>query len=58
MQTEIDTATFHAYGLERHDVEFVLDDFHQVEHPRIMTEEYSNIVIGKFNLLNENRPFE
>ncbi|WP_318567386.1 hypothetical protein [Salinigranum marinum] len=58
LQAEIDAAVFHAYGLERRDVEFVLDDFHRVSNPRIMTEEYFDMVFEKFDLLAAEGPFE
>ncbi len=56
LQTEIDAAAFHAYGLERHDVEFILDDFHRVSNPRIMTEEYFEMVFEKYNMLEQEGP--
>jgi type I restriction-modification system DNA methylase subunit len=56
LQAEIDAAAFHAYGLERRDVEFVLDDFHRVSNPRIMTEEYFDMVFEKFDTLAKEGP--
>lgn len=58
LQAEIDAAAFHAYGLERRDVQFVLDDFHRVENPRMMDEEYFNMVFEKYDLLEEKGPLE
>ncbi|MUV49726.1 Eco57I restriction-modification methylase domain-containing protein [Haloarcula sp. CBA1122] len=58
LQAEIDAAAFHAYGLERRDVKFVLDDFHRVSNPRIMTDEYFDRVFEKFDVLAEEGPFE
>jgi hypothetical protein len=58
LQAEIDAAAFQAYGLERRDVQFVLNDFHRVENPRIMTEEYFDTVFEKFDVLAEEGPFE
>jgi len=58
LRAEIDAAAFHAYGLERRDVEFVLDDFHRVENPRLMTEEYFDMVFEKFDLLEDKGPME
>ncbi|WP_276259003.1 Eco57I restriction-modification methylase domain-containing protein [Haloglomus litoreum] len=58
LQAEIDAAAFHAYGVERRDVQFVLDDFHRVSNPRLMTEEYFGMVFEKFDVLAEEGPFE
>jgi hypothetical protein len=58
LQAEIDAAAFHAYGLERRDVKFVLDDFHRVSNPRLMTEEYLDMVFEKFDFLATEGPFE
>jgi len=58
LRAEIDAAAFHAYGLERREVEFVLDDFHRVENPRLMDEEYFDMVFEEFDLLAEEGPFE
>jgi hypothetical protein len=56
LQAEIDAAAFHAYGLERGDVRYVLDDFHQVQSPRIMTDEYLDMVLEKFDVLEQEGP--
>jgi hypothetical protein len=56
LQAEIDAAAFYAYGLERRDVEFVLDDFHRVSNPRIMTEKYFDMVLEKYDVLKEGGP--
>jgi hypothetical protein len=56
VQAEIDAAAFHAYGFERRDVEFVLGDFHRVSNPRIMTEEYFDMVFEKFDQLETEGP--
>jgi hypothetical protein len=53
LQAEIDAAAFHAYGLERQEVRFVLNDFHRVGNPRLMTEEYFDMVFEKFDILQE-----
>ena len=58
IQAEIDAAAFHAYGLERRDVEFVLDDFHQVSNARLMTNEYMDMVFEKFDVLLEEGPYK
>ena len=51
MQAELDAAAFHAYGLEREQTKFVLDDFHQVQNPRRMTDEYFELVLEKYDEL-------
>lgn len=56
LQAEIDAAAFHAYGLDRRDTEFMLDDFHRVRDPRIMTEEYFDLVFEKYDELAETGP--
>jgi hypothetical protein len=56
LQAEIDAASFHAYGLNREDTQFVLDDFHRVNSPRRMTDEYFNLVMKKYAGLEETGP--
>ncbi len=56
IQAEIDAATFHAYGLNKSDTKFVLDDFHRVENPRVMTEDYFNLVLEKYSELAKSDP--
>ena len=56
LQAEIDAAAFHAYGLERRDVKFVLDDFHRVEDPKLMDEKYFDLVSEKYDLLDREGP--
>jgi type I restriction-modification system DNA methylase subunit len=56
VQAEIDAAAMHAYGLNRRDAEFVLNDFHRVSNPRIMTNEYFDMVFEKFDLLADEGP--
>ncbi|WP_179231106.1 Eco57I restriction-modification methylase domain-containing protein [Halorubrum ezzemoulense] len=58
VQAEVDAAAFHAYGLEHDDVAFVLDDFHRVSNPRIMTEDYFDAVLEKYDELAEEGPYE
>ncbi len=58
LQAEIDAAAFHAYGLERNETEYVLDDFHRVENPRMMTEDYFDMVLEKYDELAEKGPME
>ncbi|SEH41655.1 hypothetical protein SAMN05192561_101809 [Halopenitus malekzadehii] len=40
VQAELDAAAFHAYGLDREQTAFVLEDFHRVQNPRLMDEDY------------------
>jgi hypothetical protein len=56
LRAEIDAAAFHAYELDRRDVEFILDDFHRVQNPRLMTEEYFDLVFEKYDELAERGP--
>jgi len=56
LQAEIDAAAFHAYGLDREETEFVLDDFHRVENPRIMTEDHFDSVLQSYNELADRGP--
>lgn len=51
LRAEIDGAAFHAYGLNRQEAKFVLDDFHRVRDPRLMTENYFGFVIKKYDEL-------
>ena len=56
IQAEIDAASFHAYGLNRRDVEFILDDFHRVSNPRTMAEDYFDMVFEEYDLLEQEGP--
>jgi len=56
IQAEIDAAAFHAYGLKQDEVQFVLDDFHRVSNPRIMIEDYFDMVFEKFKSLKKQGP--
>jgi type I restriction-modification system DNA methylase subunit len=51
IQAELDAAAFHAYGLNRDQTEFVLDDFHRVRDPRLMDEDYFEMVVEKYDEL-------
>ena len=51
VQAELDAAAFHAYGLDRELTEFVLDDFHRVREPRMMTDDYFELVLEKYDQL-------
>ncbi|WP_455448475.1 Eco57I restriction-modification methylase domain-containing protein [Natrinema thermotolerans] len=57
LQAEIDAAAFHAYGLDREDTKFVLDDFHRVENPRLMDEAYFELVLEKYDELAKKGPY-
>lgn len=49
LQAEIDAAMFHAYEFDRTETKFILDDFHKVRSPRVMTDEYFDVVLKKFD---------
>jgi len=51
VQAEMDAAAFHAYGLDREQTAFVLGDFHRVQNPRIMDEEYFQMVLEQYDEL-------
>lgn len=51
VQAELDAGAFHAYGLDRDQTEFVLDDFHRVQSSRIMDEDYLEMVLEKYDAL-------
>jgi hypothetical protein len=51
VQAELDAAAFHAYGLDREQTAFVLDDFHRVQNPRLMDEDYFEMVLEKYDNL-------
>nr|WP_139043061.1 hypothetical protein [Halorubrum tropicale] len=51
IQAELDAGAFHAYGLDREQTEFVLEDFYQVQNPRRMTDEYFDLVLEKYDEL-------
>lgn len=54
LQAEIDAAAFHAYGLNREETQFVCDDFHQVQNPRLMTDGYFDLVLKKYDELADH----
>ena len=56
IRAEIDGAAFHAYGLDRGDVKFVLNDFHRVRDPRLMNENYFDLVLEKYEQLSDSGP--
>jgi hypothetical protein len=49
VQAELDAAAFHAYGLDRDQTAFVLDDFHQVQNPRLMDDKHFEMALEKYN---------
>lgn len=51
VQAELDAAAFHAYGLDRDQSEFILADFHRVQSPRIMDEDYFERVLEEYDEL-------
>jgi len=51
VQAELDAAAFHAYGLDREQTAFVLEDFHQVQSPRLMNDAYFEMVLEKYDEL-------
>ncbi|MFB6245481.1 MAG: Eco57I restriction-modification methylase domain-containing protein [Candidatus Nanohaloarchaea archaeon] len=55
IRAEIDAAAFHAYELNESEVEFVLEDFHQVKDPELMTDAYLASVDNKFKELKERK---
>lgn len=48
LHTEIDAAVFKAYDLAEKEVQFVLDQFHRVKDPRIMDDEYFDLVMEAY----------
>lgn len=48
-QAELDAAAFHAYGLDRQQTAFVLDNFHRVQNPRVMDEAYFDMVLESYD---------
>lgn len=56
LQAEIDAAAFHAYGLDSEETRFVCEDFHRVQNPRLMTDEYFDLVVEVYDELAERGP--
>ena len=48
VQAEMDAAAFHAYGLDHEQTAFVLADFHRVQSPRLMDDDYFELVLEKY----------
>lgn len=55
LQAELDAAAFHAYGLDREQTAFILDDFYRVQDPRLMDEGYFEMVLEKYDKLADHR---
>nr|WP_205737447.1 hypothetical protein [Halorubrum lacusprofundi] len=53
LQAELDAGAFHAYGLDRDQVTFILDDFYTVQNPRRMTDEYLDMVLDKYDEITD-----
>ena len=51
-QAELDAAAMHAYGLSRNEATHLLDNFGQVKNPRLMDDEYFEMVIQKYDDLS------
>ena len=51
LRAGIDAAACHAYGLDRAETAFLLEDFHRVESPRLMTEAYFDRVLELYDRL-------
>jgi hypothetical protein len=51
VQTELEAAACHAYGLDREQVGFLLSDFHTVERPRLVDDDYLDAVAAAFDRL-------
>jgi|GEM_PF-580573 len=51
LRAEIDAAACHAYGLDRAETASLLDDFHRVESPRLMTAAYFDRVSDCYDRL-------
>jgi len=57
-QAEIDAASFHAYELPRRDMEYILNTFHRVSNPRVMTSDYFDRVFENYDLLATEGPHQ
>jgi hypothetical protein len=56
LQSEIDTTAFHACGLDSDETRFVCEDFHRVQNPRLMTDDYFESVVEVYDELAESGP--
>jgi hypothetical protein len=57
LQAEIDAAAFHAYGLNEEETDFILNDFYQVDNPKLMDDAYFDLVFEKYTELDEEGPY-
>jgi hypothetical protein len=57
-RAEIDAAASLAYGLTYSDVSFMLDSFSTVQSPRIMDQDYFDLVRENYTDLEQEGPFE
>ncbi len=55
LQAEIDAAAFKAYGVEDNEARHILDTFHKVNNPRMMDDEYFDMVWDKYQDLKEKK---
>jgi hypothetical protein len=51
-QAELDAAAMHAYGLSRSEATHLLDNFGRVKSPRLMDDEYFEMVIQEYDKLD------
>ena len=58
IQAEIDAASLHIYGLDYKDTKFILEDFHRVQNPRVMTDEYFETVERKYLELSDQHSIQ
>lgn len=58
LRAEIDAAAMHAYGIADEQAEFIVEEFHRVNDPRIRTESYFELVLEKFRELTETVEIE
>jgi hypothetical protein len=49
LQAEIDAAAMHAYGMQREQAAFVVEQYHRVQNPRIRDDEYFGLVLEKYD---------
>ncbi|RLM33261.1 type II restriction endonuclease subunit M [Haloferax sp. Atlit-109R] len=57
LQAEIDAAAFHAYGMNEEETRFILNDFYQVDNPKLMDDPYFDLVFEKYSELDEEGPY-
>jgi hypothetical protein len=54
-QAELDAGVFHAYGLSWKEAKFIIDNFHKVNNPRVMTQEYFETVLEQYEILSDSK---